>query len=206
MCLSEPRSLWSGTGAASEVQGRRQSPRRWWPPHARAPRLCLSSKTPAHAGGLLAFGCRPLNSRGFLACLCALNLPTLQAPAAAAGDHPGRSAPFKAHRAALFGAALPCARASCAAFGWARGLPARSRADGSPPPLLSATHTSTRPGPPATAMAFGWVRGLQARSRAGPPVTASRHTHEHRASWRCTTGAACRLTQVCGGAGRAGGA
>jgi len=41
MCPSEPRSLWSDPGAASEVQGRRRSPRRCWPAHARAPELGL---------------------------------------------------------------------------------------------------------------------------------------------------------------------
>jgi len=37
VCPSEQRSLWSGLRAASEVQGRRRSPRRCWPPRARAP-------------------------------------------------------------------------------------------------------------------------------------------------------------------------
>ena len=60
-------------------------------------------------------------------------------PAAAAGRHPGRSAPCKAHRAARSGA-----RANRAAFGRARGPPARSRADGGPP-AAAGRHTHEHP-------------------------------------------------------------
>ena len=39
-------------------------------------------KAPAHAGGLLAFGCRPLNPRGFLACLVCIRPTFLTSPLA----------------------------------------------------------------------------------------------------------------------------
>ena len=39
VCPSEPRSLWSGPGAAIEVQGRRRSHRLHWPAHARSPKV-----------------------------------------------------------------------------------------------------------------------------------------------------------------------
>ena len=60
-------------------------------------------------------------------------------PAAVDGRHPGRSAPFKVH-----GAAILCARASSAAFCRVQGLLARSRADGGPPATAS-RHTHEHP-------------------------------------------------------------
>ena len=60
-------------------------------------------------------------------------------PMAAPGRHPGRSASFKARRAAC-----ACNRASLAAFGRAQGPPARSRADGGPT-AAAGRHTHEHP-------------------------------------------------------------
>jgi len=79
---------------------------------------------------------------------CRLNHLAVSTPPAAPGSHPCRPASFKAYRASH-----PCARVSRAAFSRARGLQARSAANGGYPATV---RTSTRHRSPSGQICVVW--------------------------------------------------